>query len=59
MEIDERFFVAFGKEPDGPACAHENRLASGDSASDIWPCMGLRHPLAPDLFWKGPSWEEP
>jgi selenium-binding protein 1 len=36
ITLDERFFVDFGKEPDGPARAHEIRFPSGDSTSDIW-----------------------
>jgi selenium-binding protein 1 len=28
--------VDFGKEPDGPARAHEVRFPLGDSTSDIW-----------------------
>ena len=37
MKLNERFFVDFGKEPDGLARAHEIRFPSGDSTSDIWP----------------------
>ena len=36
MTLNERFFVDFGKEPDGPARAHEIRFPNGDSTSDIW-----------------------
>jgi methanethiol oxidase len=36
MEINEKFYVDFGKEPDGPARAHEIRFPGGDSTSDIW-----------------------
>jgi methanethiol oxidase len=36
MRINEKLFVDFGKEPDGPARAHEVRFPSGDSTSDIW-----------------------
>ena len=36
MTVNENFFVDFGKEPDGPARAHEMRFPGGDSTSDIW-----------------------
>ena len=36
MALNERFLVDFGKEPDGPARAHEVRFPGGDSTSDIW-----------------------
>jgi selenium-binding protein 1 len=36
LALNERFFVDFGKEPDGPARAHEVRFPLGDSTSDIW-----------------------
>jgi methanethiol oxidase len=36
LSIDADFFVDFGKEPDGPARAHEMRFPGGDSTSDIW-----------------------
>ncbi len=36
LALDERFFVDFGAEPDGPARAHEMRFPSGDCTSDIW-----------------------
>jgi selenium-binding protein 1 len=36
MKLNERFFVDFGKEPWGPARAHEIRFPGGDSTSDIW-----------------------
>ncbi len=36
LEINENFFVDFGKEPGGPARAHEIRFPGGDSTSDIW-----------------------
>ncbi len=36
LKINERFFVDFGKEPDGPARAHEIRFPTGDSTSDVW-----------------------
>ncbi len=37
MAVNPRFFVDFGKEPDGPVRAHEIRFPFGDSTSDIWP----------------------
>jgi methanethiol oxidase len=37
MTLNDRFFVDFGQEPDGPSRAHEIRFPSGDSTSDIWP----------------------
>jgi selenium-binding protein 1 len=36
LKLNERFFVDFGQEPDGPARAHEMRFPNGDSTSDIW-----------------------
>lgn len=36
MSINEDFFVDFGKEPGGPARAHEMRYPGGDCTSDIW-----------------------
>ncbi len=36
MAVNERFFVDFGKEPRGPARAHEMRFPDGDCTSDIW-----------------------
>lgn len=36
LTLNESFFVDFGKEPDGPARAHEMRFPGGDSTSDIW-----------------------
>lgn len=36
MRVNEQFFVDFGKEPHGPARAHEIRFPNGDSTSDIW-----------------------
>lgn len=36
MAVDPDFFVDFGKEPGGPARAHEMRYPGGDSTSDIW-----------------------
>ena len=36
MELDQNFFLNFGKEPNGPARAHEIRYPGGDCTSDIW-----------------------
>jgi selenium-binding protein 1 len=36
LALNENFFVDFGKEPTGPARAHEMRFPNGDSTSDIW-----------------------
>jgi selenium-binding protein 1 len=36
MTLNKRFHVDFGKEPDGPARAHEICFPAGDSTSDIW-----------------------
>ncbi|XP_069506410.1 methanethiol oxidase-like isoform X2 [Ambystoma mexicanum] len=36
LTINQDFLVDFGKEPAGPALAHEIRLAGGDSTSEIW-----------------------
>ncbi len=36
LTVNEDFFVDFGKEPDGPARAHEIRFPGGDCTSDIW-----------------------
>jgi selenium-binding protein 1 len=36
MTLNERFYVDFGNEPEGPARAHEIRFPNGDSTSDIW-----------------------
>jgi len=36
MRINDRFYVDFGKEPGGPARAHEMRYPGGDCTSDIW-----------------------
>jgi methanethiol oxidase len=35
MKINEDFYVDFGKEPAGPARAHEIRYPGGDVTSDI------------------------
>jgi selenium-binding protein 1 len=36
LRLNRNFFVDFGKEPDGPALAHEIRYPGGDCSSDIW-----------------------
>ncbi|HEY6564740.1 MAG TPA: selenium-binding protein SBP56-related protein, partial [Pirellulaceae bacterium] len=36
LKLAEDFFVDFGKEPHGPARAHEMRFPGGDCTSDIW-----------------------
>ncbi len=36
MTVNKKFYVDFGKEPDGPVRAHEIRFPKGDSTSDIW-----------------------
>jgi selenium-binding protein 1 len=36
MEVNEDFYVDFGREPAGPARAHEMRYPGGDATSDIW-----------------------
>jgi selenium-binding protein 1 len=36
LTLNERFLVDFGREPGGPARAHEIRFPNGDSTSDIW-----------------------
>lgn len=36
MKLNEKFFVDFGKEPAGPARAHEIRYPGGDCSSDIF-----------------------
>ncbi len=36
LKLNERFYVDFGKEPEGPARAHEIRFPMGDSTSDVW-----------------------
>ena len=36
MKINPEFYVDFGREPHGPARAHEIRFPGGDSTSDIW-----------------------
>ena len=36
LALNDNFFVDFGKEPWGPARAHEIRFPGGDCTSDIW-----------------------
>jgi selenium-binding protein 1 len=36
LTANEEFFVDFGREPHGPARAHEMRFPGGDCTSDIW-----------------------
>nr|XP_027200497.1 methanethiol oxidase-like [Dermatophagoides pteronyssinus] len=36
LELDDKFIVDFGDEPNGPALAHEMRYPHGDCTSDIW-----------------------
>ena len=36
LRIDPGFFVDFGREPAGPARAHEIRYPGGDCTSEIW-----------------------
>jgi selenium-binding protein 1 len=36
LAVNENFYVDFGKEPNGPARAHEMRYPGGDCTSDIW-----------------------
>lgn len=36
LTLDDKFLVDFGREPDGPARAHEIRFPAGDSTSDVW-----------------------
>jgi selenium-binding protein 1 len=36
LRLNEEFFVDFGREPHGPARAHEIRFPGGDCTSDIW-----------------------
>ncbi|HVA50111.1 MAG TPA: selenium-binding family protein [Pirellulales bacterium] len=36
LKINDRFFVDFGREPLGPARAHEMHFPAGDCTSDIW-----------------------
>ena len=36
LVLNNEFFLDFGKEPEGPARAHEIRFPLGDSTSDVW-----------------------
>ena len=36
LKVNDKFLVDFGKEPNGPARAHEVRFPQGDSTSDVW-----------------------
>lgn len=36
LTLNQNFLIDFGKEPDGPALAHEIRYPGGDCTSDIW-----------------------
>lgn len=36
LSINKNFYIDFGKEPKGPARAHEMRYPGGDCTSDIW-----------------------
>jgi selenium-binding protein 1 len=36
LTLSDKFVVDFGREPAGPARAHEMRFLRGDSTSDIW-----------------------
>jgi selenium-binding protein 1 len=36
LTLNDKFYVDFSAEPDGPARAHEIRFPGGDSTSDIW-----------------------
>lgn len=36
LKINEKFYVDFGSEPNGPSRAHEMRYPGGDCTSDIW-----------------------
>jgi methanethiol oxidase len=36
LSVNDRFYVDFGKEPNGPSRAHEMRYPGGDCTSDIW-----------------------
>ncbi|MPC33960.1 Selenium-binding protein 2 [Portunus trituberculatus] len=36
LALNPNFLVDFGKEPEGPALAHEIRYPGGDCTSDIW-----------------------
>jgi selenium-binding protein 1 len=36
MKLNDKFYIDFGQEPDGPARAHEMRFPGGDVTSDVW-----------------------
>jgi methanethiol oxidase len=36
LSLNQDFYLDFGKEPNGPARAHEMRYPGGDCTSDIW-----------------------
>ncbi len=36
LKINSNFYIDFGREPTGPARAHEMRYPGGDCTSDIW-----------------------
>jgi len=36
LKLNDKFFIDFGAEPDGPVLAHEVRYPGGDCTSDIW-----------------------
>ncbi|MCO6456752.1 MAG: selenium-binding family protein [Pirellulaceae bacterium] len=36
LTLNDKFFVDFGREPNGPSRAHEIRFPGGDCTSDIW-----------------------
>lgn len=36
IKLNDNFYLDFGKEPDGPARAHEIRFPMGDCTSDVW-----------------------
>ncbi|CAF1335925.1 unnamed protein product [Rotaria magnacalcarata] len=36
MKLDQKFYISFKNEPNGPSRAHEMRYPGGDATSDIW-----------------------
>lgn len=36
LQLNQNFYIDFGREPAGPARAHEMRYPGGDCTSDIW-----------------------
>src|SRR5262249_51952129 len=38
LKLNNKFFLDFGKEPEGPARDHEIRLPMGAWTSDVWLC---------------------